>query len=147
MAEVSLYPVIEVPDFEEVEEEYDKEYRPSLKWDMEKGDFIRDGSNRIVPCDGVEAFRVWCLKAVQTERFRCHAYDEDMGAEMEDALREETSEAVESAAERTITEALMVNPRTESVEDFEFSWNGDELMIQFCVYGISGEELSLSTVY
>ena len=37
-------------------------------------------------------------------------------------MKEEDDTAVELAIERTIEEALMVNPRTESVEDFEFEW-------------------------
>lgn len=66
----------------------------------------------------LEAYKIWCVKAVSTERYSCLGYDDDIGAEMEDAMKEEDDTAVELAIERTIEEALMVNPRTESVEDF-----------------------------
>ena len=39
--------------------------------------------------------------------------------------------AVESAIERTISEALLVNPRTEYVRQFEFVWNGDAVSVSF----------------
>ena len=60
------------------------------------------------------------------------------------ALKEKTNAAVESAVERTITEALLVNPRTEYVRGFEFTWNGDELFCSFTVKGIDWEEFPLS---
>ena len=42
--------------------------------------------------------------------------------------------------QRTITEALMVNPRTEDVLDFEFSWDSDKMHCRFKVKGIDWEE-------
>ena len=42
----------------------------------------------------------------------------------------------ESMVQRTITEALMVNPRTEDVRDFAFSWDGDSMHCTFTVKGV-----------
>lgn len=141
MEENELYPVIEVPDEEEDGGEYDTEYRRSVKWDFESGDFARNGSNQVMEADGYEAYATWCYKTAQTERGECLAYPEEVGAEMEDALANDDNETVESMIERTITEALEVNPRTEYVRDFEFDWNGDTLHVVFHVKGINWEDV------
>lgn len=141
-----LFPTFDVPEEEEDDEEYDAEYKRSIRWDPAIGDFVRDNSNRLVECDGYEAFVIWCYKTVQTER-DCHmAYIEevsgaDLGVEMEDVAREEDPKTVESMVERTITEALEVNPRTEYVGNFEFSWDGDNVHCQFEVKGIGWDDI------
>lgn len=40
MADNNLYPVVDIPEYEEENEEYDTEYKPSVAWDLEKGDFV-----------------------------------------------------------------------------------------------------------
>lgn len=40
MADNNLYPVVDIPDYAEENEEYDTEYKPSVAWDLEKGDFV-----------------------------------------------------------------------------------------------------------
>lgn len=135
-----LFPVTDIPDVEEQETEYDTEYKPSVAWDIEKGDFILDGTNKMVICDGQDAFKTWCYKMAMTERYSCFAYRDEIGAEMESATEEEEQEAVELEIERAITEALLVNPRTEYVRDFSFAWNADEVICTFSVKGIELEE-------
>ena len=78
-----LYPTFDVPEVINEEAQIDKEYHRSMKWDPEKGDFVRDGSNRVLECDGREAFMIWCFKAAQTERYQCLAYPRSIGTEME----------------------------------------------------------------
>lgn len=136
----SLFPTEEMPEVEEEDSEYDTEYRRSVKWDTEKGDFILDGKNQMVECDGQEAFQTWCRKMALTERYTCLAYPEAIGAELEEALEEEDPEVLQLVIERTITEAIETNPRTEYVRDFSFTWNADELICSFVVKGIEMEE-------
>ena len=139
--EEEVFPVFEVEeDAADEEEEYDTEYRRSVRWDPAAGDFARDGSGRMVECDGKEAYMTWCYKMVQTERDSHLAYMEnisgsDLGVEMEAVARESDRETVESMIRRTMTEALEVNPRTESVGNFEFSWEGDCVHCRFEVAG------------
>lgn len=135
-----LFPVVEVPDFIPEDMGYDTQYRRSVKWDPVVGDFVRDGANRMVECDGREAYAIWCFKIAQTERYRCLAYSDDIGTEMERALDDDDEKTVESMAQRTITEALMVNPRTAYVWDFDFTWNGDSMHCTFKVRGIEWDE-------
>lgn len=142
MAEIenTLFPVDDVPEVTEDEQEYDVEYRRSVQWDMETGDFVRSGANKLIVCDGHEAFRTWCYKVALTERFSCLAYPDELGVELEEALEEEEEEAVKLMVERTITEAIMVNPRTEYVGDFSFVWFADELLCTFSVKGVDLKE-------
>lgn len=136
----SLFPVVQVPEFTPENTGYDTQYRRSVKWDPVTGDFVRDGANRLVECDGREAFAVWCFKIAQTERYRCLAYPDSIGTEMERAMDNDDEETVESMVQRTITEALMVNPRTEDVWDFDFSWDGDHMHCTFKVKGAGWDE-------
>ncbi len=139
-----LFPVVEVPEFIDSSTNYDRKYRASVAWDIETGDFVRDGRNRMVLCDGLEAYRIWCYKVALTERFYSSAYSGDIGVEMEDAVKQQTNDAVESAIERTITEAIMANPRTESVGDFSFVWDGDVVICKFFVKGVDWERFPLA---
>ncbi len=141
--ERGLFPVFDLPEVEEDEEEYDTEFKPSFAWDIEKGDFVTDAKHQAVKSDGYEAYKIWCFKAVQTERLSCLAYDDDDGTELEDALKESDENAVELAVARTIQEALMVNPRTEAVEKFVFGWEPGELSVSFTVIPSQWEEFSI----
>ena len=141
-----LFPVVQVPEFTPQNTRYDMEYRRSAKWDPVTNDFVRDGANRIVECDGKEAYAIWCFKIAQTERYRCLAYPGSIGVEMERALDNDDVETVESMVQRTITEALMVNPRTKEVGEFDFSWDGDTMRCSFLVTGVEWDEGVLITV-
>lgn len=140
-----LFPTFDVPELDEEAEEYDTSYKRSIRWDPELGDFTRDSSNRLVECDGYEAYMTWCYKMVQTQRDSHLAYIEeisgsDLGVEMEEISQEDDHETVESMIERTMTEALETNPRTESVDNFVFSWDGDKVHCEFIVKGADWDE-------
>ena len=143
MAE-ELFPVYDIPDVEEDEERYDTEYYRSMKWDAQLGDFVRDGSGKIVEDDGESAYMTWCYKVSQTERFNCPIYPDEIGVEIEDATASKERSVVESMIQRTITEALMVNPRTLEVKDFEFEWNGDSLSATCTVSAVDMEDFKLT---
>lgn len=139
-------PVVDVPEFTSDTNEYVTEYKRSIKWDPSKGDFVRDGANKIIESPGVEAFATWCYKVAQTERSRCMAYDDAIGTEMERAMQDDDAATVESMVKRTITEALYVNPRTEYVGDFVFEWNGDSMRCQFVVKGLNFDDEIIITI-
>lgn len=135
-----LFPTFDLPEDSTEEEEQDELYPQSVKWDWEKGDFVRDGSGKLVVSDGHEAYIDWVLKVAETERLSCLAYDSDIGTEFEDIFSYDDNDRVESELEKTITEALMVDPRTDYVRDFSFSRNGDQLYVSFSVKGKPWEE-------
>ena len=133
--------VVSVPDFKSESSRYDTKYKRTAKWDPVKGDFERDGANRIVSCTGEEGFMIWCFKVAQTERYSCLAYAKSIGVEMEDALAADNQKVVESMVQRTITDALKVNPRTEYVTKYEFTWDTDSMHCTFTVKGIEWDKL------
>ena len=136
----NLFPVIDSPRIACEGEGYDKRYKKSFAWDLQKGDFVRDGTNRVPVCNGIEAYQTWCEKTVMTERYCCLAYPDEIGTEIERAMNRPSQRSCESAIERTIKEALLVNPRTEYVRGFSFSWDGDAVLVEFLVKGIQYEE-------
>lgn len=142
MAE-KLFPVTGTQEHMNASGQYDRRYKRSYKWDFNKGDFARDGANQAMECSGQEAYRTWCIKAVETQRHTCPAYPGEIGSEMEAAFRKPTQKAQESSIERTIKETLMVNPRTESVRDFIFTWDSDSVNVSFFVKGMDQEGFRL----
>lgn len=147
MAEKNLFPVFDVPEIAEPTQVENRRYKPSVFFDFEAGDFRLDGAYRMTPSTGKEAYMQWCRKAVMTERDAFLAYSTDIGIEGEAALAERDRAAVESALEKTITEALMVNTHTEYVRDFEFAWSADELRLTFTVKGKEWEQTTISVLY
>lgn len=144
--EIGLFPVFDVPDIEESEEQEGGGYKRSVFFDMETGDFRRDGAGRMTEAYGYDAFRQWCTKIALTPRYCCLAYPDEIGTELEEAMDDESTEAVESSVEREITDALMVHPKTESVEDFIFKWDGEELYCTFTVKGKGQEEFDVKNI-
>jgi len=143
----NLYPTFELPTIVEQEQsQLAPEYPKSYLFDFEKGDFVRDGTGRIVVCDGHTAWVQWCIKAVMTERFSCLAYSGNYGVEIDGALKQPTRAAVETEVERTITEALLADPRTYAVRDFSFEWRGNELCVSFTVIPVVGEAARIEGV-
>ena len=55
MADNNLYPVVDIPEYEEENEESDTEYKPSVAWDLEKGDFVCESPFCMLKSEGLEA--------------------------------------------------------------------------------------------
>ena len=146
MAE-TLFPVIEVPEITVPGQSAKRAYPSSVYFDFEKGDFARDGAGKMRPSSGFDAYIQWCRKVCQTERNRFLSYSTDIGIELESALALSNRAAVESALERTLTEALMVNVHTEYVRNFVFHWTGNTLLVEFVVKGKRWAEYSAQCDY
>lgn len=142
-----LFPVFEVPPVVEKQAEQKQKYYGSVYFDFQTGDFKQDGAARLVASNGREAYRQWCIKAAVTERGTYLAYGSNYGAEILEAMAQPDRSAVESALERTISEAIMENPKTEYVRGFLFSWEGNGLHCQFIVKGQDIEEQPVSIAY
>lgn len=144
----NLYPVFEMPELmEQQQAQPEPEYPESYLFDFEKGDFVRDTAGRIVIADGHRAWVQWCVKTVLTERFAYLAYSQNYGAEIETALKQPSRQAVEAELERAITEALLMDPRTEMVRGFRFTWEGDQLRVVFTVVPAVGDPEWLEVMY
>jgi len=143
----NLYPVFDMPDLvEQQQTEPVPQYGKSWLFDFEKGDFVTDGAGRVVEADGHTAWVQWCVKAVLTERFAHVIYSTDYGSEIEQALKQPSRKAVEAELERVITEALLVDPRTELVKDFAFQWEGNAVKVSFTAVPVIGESARLEVV-
>ena len=144
MADRELFPVFDVPEVITPTQPDQEHYRPSVYFDFTTGDFLRDGANRMIEADGREAYMQWCMKIIATERDAFLAYSTRIGTEMEYAAAQPDHASVEASVERTIIEALMVNPKTESVSDFVFTWEGSSLYGTFAVKALDLDEIRLS---
>jgi len=143
----SLYPTFEVPEIiEQQQTEPAPRYGKSWLFDFAKGDFVVDGSGRVVQADGHTAWVQGCVKTVMTERFAYLIYSTDYGSEVEQALKQPSRKAVEAELERVITEALLVDPRTKMVKDFVFEWEGDAVKVSFTVVPVVGPPERLEVV-
>lgn len=142
----TLFPVIDQPVVNNDVSQYERHYKASADFDFEQGDFILDGSGKIKRSSGKEAWIQWCIKSVMTQRLAHLAYSADYGCELEEALSETDHKALISSLERTISEALMVNPRTEYVRDFSFEQENDALKCSFVVKGHEWEEVNIEQI-
>ena len=136
----------DIDEYDDEEETYDTEYKRSMKWDPVLGDFARDSAHRVLECEGREAYMIWCLKQVVTQRASHMAYLEevtgyDLGVEIDEALREVDHASVEAYLESTIKEAIEMNAKTEWVGNFTFEWDGDDVHILFQVKGIEWDDV------
>ncbi len=142
-----LYPAFEMPELvEQARPKPEPDYPESYLFDFEKGDFVVDGAGRVVIANGHTSWVQWCVKTVLTERFTFLAYSWDYGVENEEALKNPNRAAIEAEVERTITEALMVDPRTELVRDFAFRRHADELYVSFTIVPVIGEAARIEEV-
>ena len=139
----NLFPTFDTPSLVEDDAKATVQYPRSWLYDFERRCVVVDGSGRAVMADGLTAWAQWCIKAASTLRFAYLAYGPDYGCEYESARQEPTRKAVESALERAITEALIVDSRTEVVRDFAFRWQGDEIYVAFTAVPVMGDEKRL----
>jgi hypothetical protein len=143
----NLFPTFDMPELVEDQQPVpEPEYPESYLFDFDKGEFVLDGAGRVVIADGHTSWVQWCVKTVLTERFAFLAYSWDYGVEIEDALKSPNRTAVEAEIERTITEALLVDPRTELVRDFVFEWQADELYVSFAIVPVIGDAARIEGV-
>lgn len=134
----SLFPFIDatvsdVPESEDItiSQEYD--------WDFVNNEFkLVNGKPSIVT--GVEALKIWSLKALQTERYRYPAYTWEYGQEFDDIMGQPfSSEVAESEAERYLKECLLINPHITNITNVSATFDGDNLSIDFTEVTDQGE--------
>ena len=143
-----LFPTFEIPTItRETENTREGYYWPGPLFDFEKGDFVLNGAGQVVMVDGNDEFTLWCVKCVNTQLGASLAYPE-FGVDIEGAMNLPTIDAATAELERSITDALMKNPRTERVYGFEFSRSPDELYVKFVVkpYSLEAFDIMMNIV-
>lgn len=105
-------------------------------FDFEKGDFvIRDG--KLVECDGIEAIKVWIEKILRTEKGRFAIFDDtDYGCHLEDLIVGINYPVgyIEAELKREIEEALLLNSKISSVNNFKITRTRNNLIVEMEVY-------------
>lgn len=122
-------------------------YRNGIAYDDQRGDFKRDGMNKLLDCNGIDSWKSWCTNCIRTERYRHLANPSDFGIETEAAMRASSREEAESILTRQITEALLADPykRTAYVEEIEFNWTApDAVGVSVTVHGISDVTIDIT---
>jgi phage baseplate assembly protein W len=101
--------------------------QPSRTWRI---DF---DSGRIVGMvDGLDAIRQAVYKILQTERFFYLVYSSNYGAEISRFLGSDRT-FIQSEIKRRIREALLQDDRISAVDDFDISFEGEGVLVNFTV--------------
>ena len=90
-------------------------------WDFDNDCFIYDGDGKHILLEGNDAVKIWCYKALKTERFMYLAYTHGFGIELYPFMAKVMGVMQrKSELKRMVTEALMVNPYIVSVDSITF---------------------------
>jgi hypothetical protein len=145
----NLFPVFDVPSTFAEDAAQVQKYRPVPLFNVETGDFVLNGAKQTVYGSGYDAWVLWCTKTVLTQRWAHYGYSSNAGIEAQEAFAQPERKAVESAFERTITEALLADPmgRTRQVRNFVFGWYGDGLSITCEVLGADGSTAAIKATH
>ncbi len=129
-----------------LEKEGKPQYAPSCLFNFQTGDFAVDGAGAILACDGVEAWKQWCIKTIATTRFACLAYSGEIGIERQRLEGVSSYEALCLELEKEITEALLADPagRTYAVCDFSFTRQQDSILVTCKVLGKEQQQIELA---
>lgn len=123
-------------------------YKPGVAFDLQTGDFVRDGRERLLEASGVDSWKQWCTNCLQTERYKHLAYSTDFGIEYDAIFAAETQEEAESIMTRQITEAILADPyeRAAYISDMEFNWIApDGVQVSMTIVGIDDVTIDLTT--
>ncbi len=95
--------------------------------------------NRVVGfCDGIEALKQTIYFILNIERYDYLIYSKNYGSELRGIIGVDR-DIGESELKRRIKEALTQDDRIENVENFEFKYERDSVLIKFTVFSIYGD--------
>ncbi|WP_025720192.1 DUF2634 domain-containing protein [Paenibacillus sp. 1-18] len=115
-----------------VDEEIEEEEMPTKTYAL---DFTNGRARGIV--DGLEAMRQVVYKILQTLRYENLIYSDDYGAEI-DRLQGQSRLFVQTELKRLVREALLADDRITDVRDFQFTFNGSDVLAEFEVITTQG---------
>lgn len=110
-----------------------------IAWDYEHN-VPRFSGGRPLVVTGAAAVKVWCWKALHTDRFRHEIYTWDYGSEIGSLIGQAyTAEVKESEAARYVREALLISPYVTAIKEITTSFSGEQLTVSCTVETIYGE--------
>jgi len=141
---MSLYPTFDVPSEMTATMGATQQYKQSIAFDYEKGDFVTNTAGQTVKSSKRDAWIQWCIKICQTQKSAYLAYSSSLGVEIEETVHTDQKRE-EALLEKSITEALMNDQykRTNSVRNFVFTRQGDGIIVEVDVFGIDGDLIPL----
>ncbi|MHC1750784.1 MAG: DUF2634 domain-containing protein [Cellulosilyticaceae bacterium] len=90
--------------------------------------------------EGIEAIKIWILKALKVERYQYLIYSQDYGVEIENYIGKNYDGGLMACDVATnIEEALKINPYIKGIEEFESTFNEGRLTCKFKVITDFGE--------
>ena len=119
-------------------------YGTSFEFDFAAGDFVLDGSGRVLTTDGPTSWGVWCAKAVITQRLAYPIYTANYGTDLNLIPKAPSQAQAQIVTQKAITDALLSDPRTKSVSGFTFSWAGDALSVTFTATPVVGTSKTIT---
>jgi hypothetical protein len=108
-------------------------------WDFINNKFILENGRPVI-FEGLEAIKVWILKALRIERFRYLAYTWDYGQEFDTLVGQKFgNEVTKSEVERFLKEELLINPHITNIADVSVTFDESLLGVSFTVITDQGE--------
>ena len=137
----SIFPTIPAEPLPSAEPKQQQvQFGRSVRFDFNTGEFIMTPTGKIAQSADIEAWLMWCQKALNTERYRYLVYSRSFGQEYDELIGSYlTREGNESEITRMTTECLLVDLRTASVQDFTFQWQDDRVYFTCKVLSVRGE--------
>ena len=113
--------------------------------ELEELDIVEQSSNTFIAgedqiagmADGLEAMRQTVQNILQTERYDYQIYSTNYGVEFNDLVGADP-DYIKAALPARIEEALSVDDRILSVDDFTFDFSGDKAVVTFNVQTVYG---------
>ncbi|MFA9457437.1 DUF2634 domain-containing protein [Halalkalibacter sp. AB-rgal2] len=134
-----LYPTFEVPEMIDEEEQINDDYTFEPRFDIQVSRVRLTPTGKPEMVEGFDTYQQWCTTCLLVERYKYEAYSSDFGVELEPIIRANyPRDIAESEMRREIQEALAVNPRTLSVDQFTFNWSAETVHVQFEIESIYG---------
>ena len=99
--------------------------------------FISDGRQIVGMADGLEAVKQTIQNILQTERFMYQIYSLNYGIESDDLVGTDP-DYIRAALPTRIEEALSIDDRILSVDDFTFDFSGDKAVVTCNVQTVYG---------
>lgn len=107
--------------------------QPSKTWIIDKT------QNQVSGMDnGLESVRQAVEIALNVERFRWQIYNTDFGSELEGLIGEDEA-YITSEFPRIVTDALSVDSRVVSIDNWNFTRNGTTMTVSFSVHTVFGD--------
>lgn len=112
----------------------------NVGFDFEHDEFAVSPTGRQYKLDETDSWIEWAIKALATPRYQHLIYSDNYGSEFHTLIGTcQPHEFIESEIRRMTKECLMVDDRTEKVDEFEFEWIDDGVMFTCKLTSVRGE--------